>query len=269
MKKNAVEYRNEPAKPGHYVYLFRVDEEPAYVGKGSGRRLYQHEQAALHHTRKTRWQASLAAAIRKGRHVSVEVVAEGLTVEEANALEVCLISGYGRRDLHTGTLYNRTAGGDGLTSQDALRVFANPTTRRKLIRARQRTARDAGFRARLSIAQRRAWADPAIRARRVAINRATLARPGVREKQVATCAITNRRPEVRALRSVAAKAIYSDPAYRLRFCQTMRQVANRPERRERSRQVMLRRNRDPAFTRRRLAGIQKYWARIRTMSGRK
>jgi len=266
MKTNPVLYLSKPTKPGQYVYLFSIDDAPSYVGKGTGKRLFQHEQAARYHARKTRWQRVLAKAIRTGARVSVEVVAEGMSVEEANALEVCLISGCGRRDLHTGPLYNRTAGGDGLTREDALRVFAEPMTRRKLIRARQRTARDADFRARLSIAQRRAWADPAIRARRVAINRATLARPGVREKQVATCAITNRRPEVRALRSAAAKAMHRDPAYRLKFCEAMRREVNRPERKELARQQMRERNEDPEYTRRRLAGIKRYWAELHARS---
>lgn len=269
MKSNEVDYRNEPTRPGHYVYLFRLGKEPAYVGKGSGRRLYQHEQAALHHTRRTRWQLTLAKAIRKGTPVSVEVVAEGLTLAEANALEVCLISGYGRRDLRTGKLYNRTAGGDGLTREDALRVFENPATRRKLIRARERRARDPMYRARLSLAHRRAWADPKIRARRIAILRANHARPEVRAKMAATCAITNQRPEVRARRSAAAKALHRNPEYRLKLYAALRRAANRPARKAQARKQMVERNRDPEFTRRRLAGIQAYWARIRARSGKR
>ena len=71
-----------------------------------------------------------------------ELLAEGMSNEEANAYEVQLIAKYGRLELKTGTLHNRTAGRNGLTSEDAIRVFSNPKTKRKLIRARRRTARD-------------------------------------------------------------------------------------------------------------------------------
>ena len=268
MRRNPVDYRNEPTKPGKYVYLFSLDGTPAYVGKGCKDRLRDHERAALHHTRKTRWQRVLAGAIRRGVPISVEVLAEGMSNEEANAYEVQLIVQYGRLDLRTGTLHNRTAGGDGLTSEDAIRVFSNPKTRRKLIRARRRTARDASFRARLSLGQRRGWADPKLRARRIAINRATLARPGVRAKQVATCAITNQRPDVKARRSEAAKAFQRDPAFRVKFSEAMRRENARPERKERMRQLMIERNRDPEYSRKRLDGIQQYWARLHARSNK-
>ena len=264
MRRNPVEYRNEPTKPGKYVYLFSLDGTPAYVGKGGKDRLWDHERAALHHTRKTRWQRVLAGAIRRVVPVSVEVLAEGMSNEEANAYEVQLIAQYGRLDLKTGTLHNRTAGGDGLTSEDAIRVFSNPKTKKKLIRARRRTARDQLYRAKMALGHRRGWADPKIRARRVAINRATLSRPGVRAKQVATCAITNQRPDVKARRSEAAKALHRDPEYRQRLYTALRRAANRPERKEQVRQQMIERNKDPVFSRNRLEGIQRYWREERT-----
>ena len=264
MKKNPVEYWNEPAKGGHYVYLFRLNGKPAYVGKGTKDRLWDHERAALHHRRKTRWQRVLAGAIRRGVQISVEVLSEGMSNAEANAYEVQLIARFGRLDLASGTLHNRTAGGDGLTREDAIRVFSNPKTRRKLIRARRRTARDPLYRARLALAHRRGWADPKQRPRRLAILRANISKPGVRERMIATAAITNLRPDVHARRSAAAKALHQDPEYRAKLCAALRRAANRPKRKAQLREQMRARNEDPEYTRNRLEKIQEYWARRRS-----
>lgn len=268
MRRNEVEYCNEPAAGGHYVYLFRFDGVPAYVGKGSKDRLRDHERAALHHRKKTRFQSVLAGAIRRGVHVSVEVLADGMTNDEANACEIGLIAGFGRLDLGNGTLFNHTAGGDGLTREDAIRIFSNPKTRRKLLRARRRTARDPLYRARLALAQRRGWADPKQRPKRLAILRANIARPGVRAKMVATCAVTNSRPDVHARRSAAAKALHQDPEYRQKLCTALRRAARRPKRKAQLRQQMIERNRDPEYTRRRLEGIQRHWQQVRAAGGR-
>lgn len=266
MAKSVVVYCNQPTSSGEYVYLFALDGVPAYVGKGAGRRVFAHERAALYHSSKTRWQSELARAINTGRSISVWILGEGLSTAEAKALEVCSIDQHGRRDLGTGTLYNRTAGGDGLSREDAIRIFKDPKTKRKLIRARARQARDSMYRARLSIAQRRSWADPEIRARRVAINRATLAMPGVREKQAASCAITNQRPEVRARRRAAAEALHKDPQYQLKLYAALRRAANEPGRKEQLREQMRARNQDPVYTKRRIEGIRRYWARLRARS---
>jgi len=268
MRKSEIEYCNEPAASGHYVYLFRFDGVPAYAGKGKGRRLHEHERAALHHKRKTRFQSVLAGAIRRGVHVSVEVLADGMTNEEAQAFEIRLIARFGRLDLGNGTLHNRTAGGDGLTREDALRVFSNPKTRRKLLRARRRQWRDPLYRARLALAQRRGWADPNQRPKRLAILRANIAKPGVRAKMVATCAVTNSRPDVKARRSAAAKALHQDPEYRQKLCAALRRAANRPKRKAQLRQQMIERNKDPEFTRRRIEAIRRHFQQVRAMAGK-
>lgn len=268
MSDSIIQYLNPPSKPGAYVYLFSFDGVPVYVGKGTGRRLFAHEGAARNHTCKTRWQSALARALRKGVAVCADVLGEGLSTAEANALEVCLIDRYGRRDLGTGTLHNRTAGGDGLTREEAIRIFKDPVTRRKLMRARARHGRDALYRVKLALAQRRHWSDPRARERRSAISRAVMARPGVRERMLASCAITNRRPEVQARRSAAARALHQDPGYQLKLYSALRRAANRPERKALAAEQMRERNKDPEFTARRLEGIRKYWQALRAKSER-
>ena len=75
----------------YYVYLYlRENGTPYYCGKGKGKRAY-----------------------RKGSPDTVKLVAVHLTESEAFTLEKRLIKLYGRKDLGTGILNNRTDGGEG------------------------------------------------------------------------------------------------------------------------------------------------------------
>ncbi len=80
---------------GFYVYLYLNEKKtPYYCGKGSGKR-----------------------AFRKGSPKNPDniiIVAIHLTETEAFTLEKKLIEQYGRKDLGTGILQNRTDGGDGV-----------------------------------------------------------------------------------------------------------------------------------------------------------
>ena len=84
-------YSKMAVPPGYYVYLYlRNDDTPYYCGKGKG-----------------------ARAFRKGAANNIKIVAIHLTEAEAFILEIRLIQLYGRKDLGTGILNNRTAGGEG------------------------------------------------------------------------------------------------------------------------------------------------------------
>jgi hypothetical protein len=75
----------------YYVYLYLRDNgTPFYCGKGKGKRAY-----------------------RKGSPNNIKIVATQLFEYEAFILEKQLIKLYGRKDLGTGILNNRTAGGEG------------------------------------------------------------------------------------------------------------------------------------------------------------
>ena len=80
-----------------YAYL-RKDKTPYYIGKGSGRRIYD----------------------KKGRpckepknKLRIIFLKQNLTEEEAFKHEIYMIAVFGRKDLGTGILYNRTDGGEG------------------------------------------------------------------------------------------------------------------------------------------------------------
>jgi hypothetical protein len=94
-----------------YIYLDpRKGLEPFYVGKGIGNRAESHLLKS--HNREMNFKIS------KMRKDGVKPVINKLLMEsESNAFlyEIKLIKEFGRKDLKTGTLLNRTDGGDGVS----------------------------------------------------------------------------------------------------------------------------------------------------------
>ena len=83
-----------------YVYKYtREDGTPYYIGKGKGDRAWK------------KW--SKKDIKPPADQTRIILVAENLKEREAFELEKKLILEYGRKDLGTGILYNKTDGGDG------------------------------------------------------------------------------------------------------------------------------------------------------------
>jgi hypothetical protein len=102
----------------YYVYAYlRKDGTPYYIGKGSGKRAWKHQK----------WEA-FKTPLDETRIILIET---NLTEIGALALERRIICWYGRKDLKTGILRNKTDGGEGVAgykhSDDSLKKMRGRT----------------------------------------------------------------------------------------------------------------------------------------------
>ena len=93
-----------------YAYL-REDKTPYYIGKGTGDRIYSTNRRVNPPKDKSR----------------IIYLKQNLTEDEAFRHEIYMIDVFGRKDLGTGILDNRTNGGDGTSG-----VVKSDETRKKL-----------------------------------------------------------------------------------------------------------------------------------------
>jgi len=98
-----------------YAYL-REDKTPYYIGKGSSRRIYEK------HSRVCAPPKDISRII---------FLKKNLTEEEAFKHEIYMISVFGRKDLGTGILHNRTNGGEGVSG-----YIHTEETKRKLSKSK-------------------------------------------------------------------------------------------------------------------------------------
>jgi hypothetical protein len=102
----------DSGKNQYYIYSYlREDLSPYYIGKGSGKRAY------------TKGPKEVKPPRDKSR---VRILKADLTEEEAFLLEKLYILMFGRIDLGTGILRNRSDGGDGASGR-----IASPEERKK------------------------------------------------------------------------------------------------------------------------------------------
>lgn len=194
---DAVLYEIRTAKKPHYVYLLQwPDGRPFYVGMGS---VYPRETG-----NRQRVFAHLAAAIcgERSHKASIirKIIRDGGSVEHridswhddpssAKAREMDLIAFYGRADLGTGYLTNRTDGGDG---------FRTPSPAERSRRAAR--------------ARRQLLADP-IKHRAM----------------IEASSVTWRKPEMKLRLKAQALAAHADPAIKLRHAEAVRKAQGKPE----------------------------------------
>lgn len=135
---NEVKLLNKEQRSDFYVYSYaREDGSFYYVGKGCGRR-YLHTKNDTIQPPKDR--------------ARIKILAKTLHEHEASQLEVRLIELYGRRDLGTGNLLNRTAGGEGSSGRilsavtiDKMRASISAAHARPEVKARHRSGVLAAF----------------------------------------------------------------------------------------------------------------------------
>jgi hypothetical protein len=100
-----------------YAYL-REDKSPYYIGKGHGNRAYKREKSEV-----------IKLPKDKSRIIFLK---QNLTEEEAFKHEIYMIAVFGRKDLGTGILYNKTDGGEGASG-----IIVSEETRIRISKSRK------------------------------------------------------------------------------------------------------------------------------------
>ena len=116
-----------------YAYL-REDRTPYYIGKGKGDRVYD------------KGRKEIKPPKDKSRIIFLK---QNLTEEEAFKHEIYMIAVFGRKDLGTGILHNRTDGGEGksgyrCTEETKLKISKATEGKRKLSKITRNKLSNAG-----------------------------------------------------------------------------------------------------------------------------
>lgn len=123
-----------------YTYIWRrSDGTPLYVGKGQNKRAWNTNDRSR----------EFKDEYAKGG-CTVEIVDEFIHESQAHAHEMELISLYGRSDIGTGCLVNRTDGGDGMSGN-----VPSAETRAKISIAKAGSSHTAESRAKISSAMKK------------------------------------------------------------------------------------------------------------------
>ena len=217
-----------------YVYLHRkaTTGQVFYVGKGAGRRAWEHGEAR----RGTLWQRT---ARKHG--LIVEIAADGLQEWYAHEMECELIALHGRRDSGCGPLVNMTDGGEGTSGRvvpDYVRAkhkaaaqakAANPECRAKHKAAMQALATDPGWLAKTKDVLQARATDPGWRARNKAAVQARAADPGWLAKTKAAAQARAVDPVWLAKNKAAREAVYADPVVKAKHKAAVQARAADPE----------------------------------------
>ena len=93
-----------------YLYVDPITDKELYVGKGQGRRAWDHFIPSS----RSRLSNTLRKRIKQGYNPQ-PIIINMIDESTAIAMEMFWISYYGREDLGTGTLFNLTSGGEGFS----------------------------------------------------------------------------------------------------------------------------------------------------------
>jgi hypothetical protein len=229
-----------------YVYVYRdprpsKNNQPVYVGKGTGDRDLSHWSRGSHNKP---FQDFISHLKQRGLVATCERVFETENEEEAFAKEMQLIELYGRRDTKTGSLFNRTDGGEGAsgsirtaeekaaTGRFSKEHWQDPEYRGKVILAQikaQNTPKALKTKSKNSKALWKQQGDELAKSIKEARNteeskaktsaqaKAQWADPDYAAKQTANNKEIANREEVKAAKKAASKALWADPVWKAKM----------------------------------------------------
>ena len=241
-----------------YVYVIRDPRpdknlQPIYVGKGSGKRLHLHWKHVTTHSNLI-LRRVLSKIHKANLEPTIEIISYFKIEADAFALEIELITKYGRRNINKGPLCNLTDGGEGISGSIGLRerlkndsefakTFANASSERlRKLHSDPVFAKAHAKR----ISERNT--DPNKNAKRIAKLREKFAEP-----EFST--IHSKR------RSEHMLSRYTDPAYKEINNEHLRKQAANPELRAANAERARKRNADPKFQAKAIAAQRAYWAK--------
>lgn len=229
-----------------YVYVYRdprptKNNQPVYVGKGTGDRDISHWSRGSHNKP---FQDFISHLKLRGLIALCQRVYETENEQEAFAKEMQLIELYGRRDLHLGSLFNLTDGGEGAsgairteeekqtTGRFSKAHWQDPEYRIKTVAAQIAVQSTPEAKATKSKNSKKMWAEKgeiigqaiqqgrsteASRDKTRKQAKAQWADPAYKEMQTANNKEIANRPEVKAAKAAATKALWADPEFRARM----------------------------------------------------
>jgi hypothetical protein len=212
-----------------------------YVGKGTGDRDLSHWSRGSHNKP---FQDFISHLKQRGLVAICERVFETENEEEAFAKEMQLIQLYGRRDTKTGSLFNRTDGGEGASGAirtpeekeynriDSLDKWQRPEYRAKVVAAQvkaQNTPEALKTKSKnskvmwaqqgdtLAVSIKEARNTTESKAKTSAQAKAQWADPEYAAKQTANNKEIANREEVKAAKKAASKALWADPVWKAKM----------------------------------------------------
>ena len=229
-----------------YVYVYKdprptKNQQPVYVGKGTGARDLSHWSKGSHNKP---FQDFLSHIRTRNLEPICVRVLETENEQEAFDKEIQLIELYGRRDTKTGTLFNRTDGGEGASGAirteeekqanrvDSLDKWQRPEYRAKVIAAQQAAQSTPKARKIKSVNSKAMWQQQGetlalsikearntneSKAKTSAQAKAQWADPEYAAKQSANNKEIANREEVKAAKKAAAKALWADPVWKAKM----------------------------------------------------